>query len=54
MKKKYVVALLHTFVGDRIQIMDREEYGLALCKSEILFESDDYKEAVEFFTKKPK
>lgn len=44
MKKKFALCLVHTFIGDKYMIMNETEYYTTLCKCDIIFESDDFRE----------
>ena len=44
MKKKFALCLVHTFIGDKYMIMDEIDYCTALCKGDIIFESDNFME----------
>ena len=49
MNKKFgFVKYLDYFGGTQYEIWNNEEYGINLVKTEILFESDDYNEVVNF------
>lgn len=51
MKKKFAIVNVHGPFGDNVQILGKEEYGLCMCKTTILFETDDFKEVCEEFHK---
>ena len=51
MNKKFAVVLVHSFVGDTIMTMNKEDYGLCLCKTEVLFESDSPTEVYDMYVK---
>ena len=42
MKKKFALCLVHTYVGDKYMIMDENDYCTAMCKCDIIFESDNF------------
>lgn len=44
MKKKFALCLVHTYVGDKYMIMDKNDYCTAMCKCDIIFESDNFTE----------
>ena len=44
MKKKFALCLVHTLVGDKYMIMDENDYCTAMCKCDIIFESDNFME----------
>lgn len=44
MKKKFALCLVHTIVGDKYMIMDEIDYCTAMCKCDIIFESDNFTE----------
>ena len=44
MTKKHALCLVHTLVGDIYMIMDETDYCTAMCKCDIIFESDDFSE----------
>lgn len=52
MKKKYGVVLVHSFVGDTVMTMHKEEYDLCRYECEVLFESDSSTEVFDVFVKK--
>ena len=44
MKKKFALCLVHTIFGDIYMIMDENDYCTAMCKCDIIFESDNFME----------
>lgn len=46
MKKKYALCLVHTIAGDKYMIMDKTDYCTAMCKCDIIFESDNFMEVM--------
>ena len=42
MKKKFALCLVHTYIGDKYMIMNKNDYCTAMCKCDIIFESDNF------------
>ena len=49
MKKKFTIVKVFGYIGETIQVMNVDDYGTCLCKTEILYESDSFKEISDKF-----
>lgn len=52
MNKKFGIVKIFTFVGEKISILNKDDYSLVLCDSEILYESDSFEEISKIYETK--
>lgn len=47
--KKFIVTNVNTYFGWKVMLLSKDDYGVTLSETKIMFESDDFNEAFNYY-----